>query len=736
MSLGVSADVRSYLLSYPQDEFTLQLYNGVTTIDCKMPFATNDNDTLNPALPVFYVNILIGMNDVITGYVSSFSDSIQFSQVNMACNEVSKPTSQVMRMKRRMIVSNESVIPSVDYIGTFMTGCYQYATFRIAPFGYNAIERSLCLVQSVDIDIIVIPGIPSNMSSLSFAHSLKKELITNLVVNPTEFAYLYSLPNNQSYSSLIADPNSTKYLIITNNVLKPVFQRLADWKTKKGVKAQLITVEDIYNTYSDSTNQLKIKRAIRDIWINSGRTMQYVLIGGDQNVVPVQECYVKYGDLYSDIVACDVFYSCLDDMNWDKNSNGVYGELEDSISLLPDVISTRITASTITEADVIVQRILDYERYRGKPFHKKMLLSGCELYETDTILELGYNHLRSDAEVESEDLYINAIQPYWSGDVVRFYDTWTDYPENANYNITPSSLEQEIEKGYAFFNMSTHGLATGWETENGSMYAWQRASMQQNQSYTLVTTNACFTNKFIFEDNCLSEALLKNPTAGIIGYLGSSAYGWVYYSNKMNEKFYSSLFQLTDHGYGKSVLLMKALNHFCCHDYSPERWLQISLNPLGDPEMPIFIEQPQQFSDDCFVFQSGTLNINTNVDSSRVCIMSNENAGLTYYNVIENVNQNYSINNLIGCYSVCVTRPGFKPKIARVCDNAFVQNEIIDEDITFLADFVRAGSHVTNNCDYGPVVISNGKVKIKSNNGVLLDKGFSINKGAELIITH
>ena len=116
--------------------------------------------------------------------------------------------------------------------------------------------------------------------------------------------------------------------------------------------------------------------------------------------------------------------------------------------------------------------------------------------------------------------------------------------------------------------------------------------------------------------------------------------------------------------------------------------------------------------------------------------MSNENAGLTYYNVIENVNQNFSINNLIGCYSVCVTRPGFKPKIARVCDNAFVQNEIIDEDITFLADFVRAGSHVTNNYDYGPVVISNGKVKIKSNNGVLLDKGFSINKGAELIISH
>jgi hypothetical protein len=39
------------------------------------------------------------------------------------------------------------------------------------------------------------------------------------------------------------------YIIITNNELKPVFQQLADWKTKKGTPAIIKTVEEIEPNY-------------------------------------------------------------------------------------------------------------------------------------------------------------------------------------------------------------------------------------------------------------------------------------------------------------------------------------------------------------------------------------------------------------------------------------------------------------------------------------------------------
>ena len=42
------------------------------------------------------------------------------------------------------------------------------------------------------------------------------------------------------------------YLIITNEALKPAFQKLADWKTAKGVPAIIKTTEEIMNEYPGS----------------------------------------------------------------------------------------------------------------------------------------------------------------------------------------------------------------------------------------------------------------------------------------------------------------------------------------------------------------------------------------------------------------------------------------------------------------------------------------------------
>lgn len=64
-----------------------------------------------------------------------------------------------------------------------------------------------------------------------------------------------------------------------------------------------------------------------------------------------------------------------------------------------------------------------------------------------------------------------------------------------------------------------------------------------------------------------------------------------------------------------------------------------------------------------------------------------------------------------------------------------IQNRTISEEESVYGAVIRAGSHVNKNAVVGDVVVEDGgKLIIKYKDGVLLDSGFSTEKGAELII--
>ncbi len=76
--------------------------------------------------------------------------------------------------------------------------------------------------------------------------------------------------------------------------------------------------------------------------------------------------------------------------------------------------------------------------------------------------------------------------------------------------------------------------------------------------------------------------------------------------------------------------------------------------------------------------------------------MSMQDNGLTYYNVIESVNSNAVVPDLLGNYTACVTRPGYRPKRAKIYNTiAYIQNETFNDDVTVFADRVIVGSNIT-----------------------------------------
>lgn len=522
-----------------------------------------------------------------------------------------------------------------------------------------------------------------------------------------------------------------EYLIVTDSIMAPAFQRLANWKTAKGVRAKVLTISEIDSTYSGATSQIRIKQAIKDYHAGQYNGLEYVLLGGDINIIPTQGTYIKYSSYTEYNAPTDLFYSCLGSLNWDTNGNGIAGELSDSIQLAPDVIVSRIPITDIESANVFVERIINYETHQVmNNWQNNILTCGKKL----TNYSIVGNDTISDSQIRGDYLYNNYIQPYWNGERVRFYDTATDFEGGKDYDLTSQHLQIELEKGYTIVYVNTHGSTITWQMEKEKGYPsyYHSSAMALSESKPMVIiTDACNTNAFDYNSICLSEAFIRNPNANIISYIGSSRNGWGSSSPKYSQQLFKNILRSDSKQLGSAFYAMKSYFIGNCNGNNATRWLLFSINMLGDPEMSIYLEKPKYLNMAQISCANDSLIIQTGVDSCKICIMSLHDFGESHYHVEENAST-YSCPNLGTDLSICVTKPGYIPCLTLVCDSGYIQDKTLNGDVRIIARQTFIGSDVCTNMENGPVTIQNGKLSIHSPKGVTIKNDFEIALGSEL----
>ena len=151
--------------------------------------------------------------------------------------------------------------------------------------------------------------------------------------------------------SITSSPSATEgqdveYIIITNDALDSSFQRLADWKTKKGIVATIKTVSWISENYSGCDTQEKIRHFIQDAYSNW--TTDYVLLGGDVDIIPGR---IVNNQDYNPIT--DLYYSGLNG-NWNSNGDDKFG---DGADYYADLWVGRAPVHNNNEANLFVDKV-------------------------------------------------------------------------------------------------------------------------------------------------------------------------------------------------------------------------------------------------------------------------------------------------------------------------------------------------------------------------------------------
>lgn len=442
--------VKNISVSFDKDDFSVLIANEVAYISTSKFICSFGNDLSSPALPLVCINVLIKPNEELLDYSYTKTEQKLLDDVFIVACSRNTPTGITVKHHTDSIISytlDSYPQTFVNYIGSHIINGYKCLSFDICPFRYDNVSRTLYLEQNFTFKI----SLQTNSSKRNVKIRQNDDaIIIRHVVNPEDVSLYdnYRLLNRQGQQAT----SQYEYAIITNNNLKPTFQKLANWKTQKGIRTIVLTVEEIYASYSGDSQQMKIKKALKNLYDNNSN-FKYALLAGDVDVVPAQMCFVKHINgnppiIYADECPTDLYYASFETMDWNANNNEFSGELADSVDISFDIAITRAPVSTVNNAETFVNRIITYESDPNvQTWANNILMCGKMLYN-----KYDYNGngiLISDTHYKGEKLYSQYLSCYLNVDSVHkvsFYDTGTDFPGGASYNFNPQNLQKELSK--------------------------------------------------------------------------------------------------------------------------------------------------------------------------------------------------------------------------------------------------------------------------------------------------
>jgi hypothetical protein len=189
---------------------------------------------------------------------------------------------------------------------------------------------------------------------------------------------------------------STRYydmLIITDEKFALQLQRLVEHKNSIGIRTVLETTQSIYPKYNGRDEAEDIKLRIKDAIEQWG--IKYVLLAGGRKgqtfewYIPERRSNNDDGSGYESGYSSDLYFADIYRYrpggpifeDWDSNRNGVFAEFYggialDKIDYYPDVWVGRIPLRYSWEVDVVVNKIIEYERGNNSWFKRALVVSG------------------------------------------------------------------------------------------------------------------------------------------------------------------------------------------------------------------------------------------------------------------------------------------------------------------------------------------------------------------------
>jgi len=484
-----------------------------------------------------------------------------------------------------------------------------------AAWGDFASEQSVSGIKLVFLKIYPCRMIPSS-GTVSYARRIRAVLETKPVrrehdhppgavnraagwagkisENPSELAdYTIRITEPGIYSGTsYSGQECYPYVIITADDLEDSFLQLAELKEDMGLRTRIVTTGWIQDNFSGADIQESIRSFIIHAYFNW--ETEYVLLGGDENIIPHRGMYVKAGSEIEPDIPSDLYYCCLDG-SWNTDGDAYFGEPGEE-DLLPEVKLGRLPADTAEEVDNFTTKLTAYS--------SQPIPADC-----------------AEAAFLGELLWSEDGVDTWGGD---YKDETISGSENYGFstagisgNFTAHILyDREIPPGWNKFelisilnsgvNLVNHLGHTG--LHNAMRLTGDDLQLLTNDGTSagpaVIYSQGCYAAAFdnrdyagqIYQEDAIGEQFVTSE-AGAVAFIGNSRYGWNAPGSTCGvSQFFDR--QFVDAIFGEGITAIgdalddSRIDNIPFISYPLIRYVMYGMTLLGDPAMNIWTAQP------------------------------------------------------------------------------------------------------------------------------------------------
>ncbi|MCX6149027.1 MAG: C25 family cysteine peptidase [Ignavibacteriales bacterium] len=429
-------------------------------------------------------------------------------------------------------------------------------------------------------------------------------LFTDSVKEQTEY-FCYSNDFFMSPDSITSNINSNlhdrsigaDYIIIIHSKFRSAAERLASFRSNhlKGFSSPRIKIVDIAEIYNEFSFGMLDPYAVRD--------------------------YIKYA--YENYTKpAPVYIALMGDMSWDyrglladsrknyipsipyhsyKYGQAVSDNMFAAVSgddVIPDLAIGRLSCETVGEANILVDKILNYPADNSKAWKQKVLLIGAGESVSDEN-DFGFN--TESKYLENKFLKTNG---FYGQKVFR-------YPapgDNQFFGERPE-IRDVFNKGCVMANFYGHGGGYQWDFVflNDDIYL-----LQNENRLPMIFSVTCYTAHFD-NQNVFGEQFNKVPGKGSIGFIGNTGITYWLYGVEMNNKLFNQIFNKQKYIIGDALLFAKS-NYTNLSVFSQD---QIALSELlADPALELALPDKPDF-----IINASSISINPTYPITKDTVM-------------------------------------------------------------------------------------------------------------------
>lgn len=524
------------------------------------------------------------------------------------------------------------------------------------------------------------------------------------------------------------------YLILTSPELEPAAEHFAEWKRILGFRTHVQVIPK-------NSPSSYIKNTIKDVYNDNNINLYYLLILGTENHVrPVEST-----DILTTVAGThytDFYYACMGD--------------EDDLT--PDINIGRLPADNLSEAIIMVDKIISYE---------KSPIVDEEFYQTGIHCAFFYDTKEPESYEDNRFVFLSEqIKNYINmqgKNVKRMYRSassteplyWKEgFPSNGdsipielrkpeyNWDARFNDINQNINQGAFYILYRGHGRADRWELPTYRISHID--SLRNRDQLPIVFGICCSTGKFESSKN-LAESFLSKQNGGCVAMFAASSKSFNNANDYLSEGMFDAIWP--NPGLHIHSSLETESTNYRMPTYEIGKILNVGMSRVetystvsavrtqkelyhcfGDPSMEIRTENPSTMQTPFVCRINDTVYVEVADGDARISFYTPTTQQVaTFYGT--DVCYSTAADSVV----ICIYRHNYIPYITNSNELIYVQDETISNNKIYQGNVIKIGNNVTDKKAQGNVVVNGGHVDVKGKR-IELQNGVHILKGSKFHI--